>query len=257
MTTTLLPVTANSEQDGDSWFKKPAAPFQPTIPTDPTYEQHETTSNIHGSYKLYDRLELTATTGAIDITIEPQPGDHPAMLFLSSDLGSITVRLHESRRSHARTIFTEIHSVTGSVTAEVLLANGGRANVETTTGSQMLSVLTSRIGPHDPISNLTTTARTGVQNIAVSSLDGKPITKLRGDHRSTHTGSLEVTYPSGRGWSGAVHAKAKTWGSVSVTGEGLNYEKQDQRDVKATRGNPPFEIVEVISEGTGSVVFRC
>lgn len=203
---------------------------------------------------------MTTTTGAIDVEIDPQPGDDPAILFLSSDIGSVTLRIADTylrRRNKAqRTIYTEIHSLTGSIYAEILLGYGGRATVETTTGVQTLSILTSGVGPDDEISNLTTTSGTGTQKVVLTSLDSKrtPVSNVRGVHQSLATASLDIVYSPY--WIGKVHAAVTPFGTVTVTGDDLQYAEKQVDNILAYRGSGNLTLTEVISKGTGNASFR-
>lgn len=239
---------------------------QSIVPTGPDYRRHETTEDIRGAYKLYDRIELTTTTGIIDIEIEPEEGDGPAVLILSSDFGSITVRIsadYFKRRDRVlRAVHTEIRSLTGSVTAEILLGHGGYTLVDTTTGVQTLSVMTYGVGRYDEQSNLTTLSKTGTQYIVLTSLEKPdvPIWNLRAEHHALGTASLDVTYPSA--WLGEIHAVASPFGHVSVSGGGLKYTRRDRDSIIAYRGpsqvaREDLNLVEVVSEGTGSASFKC
>lgn len=193
--------------------------------------------------------------------IDPQPGDTPAVLFLSSDIGSVTVRITDAylrRRVRAqRTIHTEIRSLTGTISAEILLGYGGYAIVETTTGVQTLSILTSGVGPDDEISNLTTSSGTGTQKVVLTSLDSarKPVSNIRGLHQSFGTASLDVVYSPA--WVGTVHAAALPFGQVSVVGDDLKYLEKDNDNIVAYRGSGRnLTLTEVISKGTGNAFFR-
>lgn len=244
-----------------SWIRRPSTRYrQPFVDTGHIYERHETTEDIYGAYKLWERLILTTTTGAIDVEIDPQPGDEPAILFLSSDIGSVTVRIADTflrRRNKARrTIHTEIHSLTGSVCADILLGYGGYATVETTTGVQTLSIFTSGVGPEDETSNLTTTSSTGTQQVVLTSLesDKTPVSNIRGVHQSFGTASLNIIYsPS---WVGKVHAAALPFGQVTVTGDDLKYTEKHTDEIVAYRGSGNLTLTEVISKGTGNASFR-
>lgn len=204
---------------------------------------------------------MTTTTGDINIEIDPQPGDDPAILFLSSDIGSVTVRLNDAFFRHRdkaqRTIFTEIHSLTGSICAEILLGHGGYAKIESTTGKQTLHILTSGVGPKDEVSNLTTTSGTGTQKVVLSSLDPErsAVSNIRGLHQSMATASLDIVYsPS---WVGKVHAAVSPFGQVSVTGDDLNFAEQELDSIIAYRGSGRnLTLTEVISKGTGNASFR-
>lgn len=157
-----------------------------------------------------------------------------------------------------RTIYTEIRSITGTVGAEILLGHGGSTLVDTGSGPQNLWILGSGIGPHDEMSNLTTISRTGLQKIILLSLEApyKPISKLRAEHHTLGTASLDITYPSV--WLGELHTIAAPFGRVAVSGDGLQFQRQEHDFVEAYRGlGDNFTLVEVISEGIGSASFRC
>lgn len=205
---------------------------------------------------------LTTTTGAIDIEIDPQPADHPAVLILSTAIGSITVRLSPTyrcqRRKVQRTIYTHIQSLTGNVVAEILLGNAGFARVDTAAGLQNLSVLTYGVGPEHETSNITTQSNSGPQKVVVSTLESssKAVSRLRALHHSYGTSSLDIVYPSA--WVGQVHAAASLPGLVSVRGDNLRFTKQCENDITAYRGEDGnLTLVKVISEGTGSASFKC
>ena len=241
-------------------FDDPSRPIQTLVPTGPTYRYHNPTGNIHGLYKLYDRIELSTTTGTIDVEIDPQDGDDPAVLFISSDIGSVTVRVNsEYIRRRGRTqrpIYTEIRSFTGSISAEILLGNGGMAFVDSTLGTQMLEILTYKVGGSGYVSNLTTSSTTGTQKIDVISLDQDHITDIRAEHRVTATGSMDITYPNT--WLGEVHVISTPLGTVNVAGQNLDYKLNHKHEIIAHRG-PAAERqkIEIICEGTGSAAFRC
>ena len=154
-------------------------------------------------------------------------------------------------------MYTEIRSVTGSVTADILLGHGSNALIDTTTGTQQLSIMAYDLSTSYEISNLTTYSRTGSQRVVLKPLDSAydSITKLRAEHHSFLTASLDVQYPSL--WLGEVHAEA-TLGRVDVTGQGLEYIKHGAREVVAHQGSlATLEVVQVICEGTGSSSFSC
>jgi hypothetical protein len=226
------------------------------------YERHETTEDISAAYKLYDALWLTTSTGIIDIEIDPQPAAHPAVLILSTAIGSITVRLSPQYRCQRhkvqRTIYTHIQSLTGNVVAEILLGHGGYARVDTAAGLQDLSILTYGVGPEDEPSNITTQSNSGAQKVVLTTLEPsyKTVSNVRGLHHSFGTSSLDVVYPSA--WVGKVHAAASLPGLVSVSGDDLKFTRQYENDISAFRGGSRnLTLIEVISEGTGSASFKC
>lgn len=55
------------------------------------YSRHETFQSITGTFTLYDSLDLSTSSGSINIKLDVQPGSEPARLNLKSSSGSITV----------------------------------------------------------------------------------------------------------------------------------------------------------------------
>lgn len=240
----------------------PSAPIATFAPTGPNYELHKMTGNINGRYKLYDRLELTTTTGTIDVEIEPDDGDRPAILILSTATGAINLRVSRDyvNRKHKarRTIFTNIKTLTGTVNADILVGHGGSASVKTNTGSQSLSIMTFGVGPKDAVSNLTTSSGTGSQQVALSSLDlpNAPITNLQANHHGLTTATLNIQYPAQ--WYGEIHAVSMPMGNVHVQGRDLVYTKNGEFEVIAHRGSYlNTRTIKIVSEGTGSIQFSC
>lgn len=211
---------------------------------------------------MYDRLDLSTATGSIDIEIDPQEGDLPAVLALSSNLGSITLRVSQAylrRRRRAQRVFqTTISSLAGTVTAEILIGHGGSALVDTTFGSQSLSIIGQGLGPMDEISNLTTLSRTGVQRIIVTSINPAsiPVAHLHSQHKVFGAASMDINYPSN--WQGEVQAVAAPVGNLVVEGDGLEYRSGSDLEVVARRRySNVTTTVQIVNEGTGDIVFRC
>lgn len=226
------------------------------------YERHEPFGDIDGRYRLFDRLDLSTTTGNINIEIDPQEGELPADLSLSSNLGSVTVRVSSEyllRNHRAQRCFrTTVRSWTGSIFAEILLGYGGSALVYTTVGAQTVSVIGQGLGPADEISNLTTLSNSGPQKVVLTSIGPAaiPLSNLRAEHHVLGTGSMDITYPTN--WQGEVHANASPVGQIEVDGEGLVYTQGRHQEVRAHRGSSHApNSVEIISEGTGSIAFKC
>lgn len=207
-------------------------------------------------------MELTTTTGAIDVEIDPQPGDEPAYLLLASNTGRITLRMAPEfltqKRVPSRAIFTEIRTVTGAVSAEILLGHGGYATVETVTGQQHLSILLYDVGPEDAVSNITTSSRTGQQRIVLQPLVQaiEPITNINAEHRGTATAALDIQYPAQ--WMGEIYGLASPLGNVEIEGSRLEFVRYSEHEKMAYRGSDiSRHRVEAISIGTGSVSFMC
>lgn len=245
---------------GVDWFRKPNKSSQILVPTGPDYRHFDPTGDITGLYRLYDRLELKSATGVIDIEIDPQPGDGPAYLIVSSDVGRVNIKvspeyLSRRKRTH-RPIFTEIRTFTGSISADILLGNGGLAFVDSALGTQVLEVLTYDVYSQRETSNITTESTTGAQKINLRSIDKSFITDVRARHHVAATGSLDITYPAT--WLGEVHVVSTVLGRAIAEGDKLEYTRQDDIEVIAHRGGPTGgPSVEVVSDGTGIASFKC
>lgn len=226
---------------------------------------HERSAAIHGTYPLYDLLDLSTDSGAIHATIEPKPGNKTAVVRIRSKTGAIHVRFAKSAFNHCgneakgecgveRVYKTQIHSVTGQVRADVWHGGaGGETVASTTTGALHLRIVPIA----DQVSRISTSTVTGLSKISLDNpMQGKALKNLTALHKSTSTGMLDVRYPSE--WEGRLHAWCEGTGSVNVHGEGLNLQG-GQRDVYAWRGRDASshgKVVEVVSEGTGMVSFK-
>lgn len=253
---------SDSLQGENDFLPFPSRPSQTIVPIGSCYEKHETTNGITGSYKLQERIELTTTTGSIDVEVDPQSGDEPAYLVLASNTGRIRVRMAPTflarRQVPSRAIFTEIRTVTGAISAEILLGHGGYADIETVTGQQHLSLLLYDVGPDDVASNITTSSRTGQQRIVVQPLVPSitPITNINAQHRGTATAALNLDYP--RQWNGEIYALASPLGNVEIDGSQLEFTRYSEHEKMAYRGSASSRHrVDAISIGTGSVSFIC
>lgn len=146
--------------------------------------------------------------------------------------------------------------MTGSISADILLGDGGFAFVDSTLGTQVLNVLTYDVHLNGQTSNITTESTTGAQIINLQSMDGSFITDVHARHHTAATGSLEITYPST--WLGEVHVMSTILGRASLKGEDLDFTKEDENEIIAHRGTPTGrQRVEVISDGTGTASFKC
>ncbi len=224
------------------------------------------TNAIHGTYPLYDLLDLSTLTGAIDVTIEPKSGNRTAVVKINSKTGAIHVRFAKCALSNGekesknekgvfeRVYNTRIHTMTGKIHANLLHGGtGGEMVISTQTG--MLDLRITPIGDH--ASKVETRAMTGLSKITVEApMQATTLKNLTAVHRSTSTGTLDVTYP--REWEGRVHAWCSGTGSVDVRGEGLNLQGGG-KNIYAWRGEDASKngkVIEVVSEHTGSVRFK-
>lgn len=270
-----------------SFNHAPPLPITTYLPTNRTYERHETTSDITGGYRLYDKVSLSTTTGNIDIELDPQPvedssspllNNNAAHLFLRSDTGTINLRLASSYISNpyrpTRPIIAEIRTATGQINAQLPLTHAGSLEITTTTGQQILSIYyidsdsdsTAALNLHNnhhsalPSSTLTTRSTTGSQHLTLHALNSHhPITALIATHHSQATANLHILYPPT--WHGIIDATttaAVPMTGLSVTGADLVYEVKDDHCIRARRGTERNDaLIRISSDGTGEVEFRC
>lgn len=95
------------------------------------------TNAIYGTYPLYDLLELSTSTGAIHVTIEPKSGNKTAVVRIKSKTGGIDVRFAKSACTNSesgiknekgileRVYNTQMESLTGQIHADVLHGGTG------------------------------------------------------------------------------------------------------------------------------------
>lgn len=224
--------------------------------------QQETSKNIRGDFKLQDTLELSTTSGLIDITIDPQPGNTTAHLYLSSSTGAIKLGISDAwfrrRNRDQRSIYTEIKTVKGNVQARILLGNGGSAVVDSVTGEQDLKVYLYAADMSDKISDLTTQSYTGNQLVKLINFGGRDaaIYKLVAEHRSLGTANMDLQYS--RAWKGEVHGTASAVARVEVMDDGeLSFDRNEQGEVLAHKGKEVSRnTIKLISEGTGLISFK-
>lgn len=222
---------------------------------------HQTTNAIHGSYPLYDLLELTTATGQIHVTIEPKAGNKTAVVNIRSKTGAIYVRFARSAFTNAdekgvldRVYKTQMDTKTGQINAEIFHGGtGGETILITKTG--MINLLVTPIG--DQASRIETNTKTGLNKVTVNNpMQGTTLKNLTALHRSWSTGQLDIRYP--HMWEGRLHAWCKGTGQVDIRAEGLNLQGGG-KDVYAWRGEDAArngKIIEVVSEGTGMVRFE-
>jgi hypothetical protein len=227
---------------------------------------HGTTKAVHGTYPLYDLLEISTSTGAIHITIEPKSGNKTAVVKIKSKTGAINIRFAKTASNSGqsgtkneqgileRVYSTQVDTLTGQIHAEVLHGGaGGETVLYTKTG--LLDLRVTPVG--DDASRIETSTMTGLNKVVVESpMQGTTLKNLTALHRTRTSGMLDVDYP--REWEGRLHAWCRGSGSVDVQGDGLNFQGGG-KDVYAWRGRTAAssgKIIEVVSEGTGMVKFR-
>lgn len=196
----------------------------PFIPTERSHVQHGTYEDIVGRFELYDKLDLSTTTGVIDIEIDLQPGNGTAELVLSSSTGPITLGISESwwlrgKERTLRPIRTSIKTVTGNILGWILLGQGGHACIDSVTGKQGLRIYVYDASPDDKISELITRSHVGDQVVALTHFGAwdSTITSLKAEHRNLGTANVDSQYS--RSWRGEVHAVSSAVGKLEVQGD--------------------------------------
>lgn len=231
------------------------------------FRQHETYRSIAGTFALYDLLELETFSGSISVTIVPHPGHLPATLRLASTSGSISVKIDNSYLNAAqntqyqdalnRTFDTKITSFSGSVGGSILVGGGGQTTVSSRSGSLSLTIYPVNVDDGSPESKLSTSTTSGSSNLKIKPpIFGGKLTQLVAHHHSIGSGSMTIKYPST--WEGGIHAKSLGSGSVSVKGQGLQFEQHGSREMVAYRGGEKSrKIIDVDTLGSGSINFSC
>jgi hypothetical protein len=254
-------------------FQTPNVPPNGPLPTHDApnpnreFRQHETHRSISGTYPLYDLLDLKTLSGSISVTIVPHPGNVPAVLRLSSTSGSIGIKIDKSYLNGAgiashqdalnRTFDIQISALSGSIGGNILVGGGGQTMVTARSGSLDLAVYPVNVNSGSAESTLSTSTASGSSSIKVHDpIFGGKLTQLVANHQSTASGSMMIKYPST--WEGGIHALSVGSGSVSVRGQGLQYERQGSREVVGWRGSENNKkVINVKTLGSGSISFNC
>lgn len=239
----------------------------PWPPTKREHHEHETSRSIHGTYQLYDLLDLSTTSGSISVDVEVQTGDKPAVLRLASKSGSVRVKMTSggglfkkpfvSEPAKSRTLMTEISIESGSVSGDLVHGNGGSTSVSTHSGSISISVYTVGVSEKDTQSNLTTTSYHGSQHVRIVPPFGsvQAVRAIEAAHTVRGSGSMNIEYPDE--WEGVVHVQAHGSGSISAGGRGLMVQKEGSGELYGYKGEKEGKKVEVQELGSGSARFRC
>ena len=215
---------------------------------------HVNSGSVRGSYPLYDVLDISTTSGSIDIEVEPKDADEdnvqPAVLRLSSKSGS--VRASTSIVSvPARDYKTFLESLSGGVNAKIL--HGSRTSLRSLSGHIKADLYP--YGHNNTRTDINTYCQSSSTDVTVhSSLSHPtdPIKKLYSDHQGL-SGSVDLRYPAQ--WQGAVQASTLS-GSIDLDWDGLRIIRDEKkgwikRVVEAVRGEGEGQLV--ISSKSGSV----
>jgi hypothetical protein len=237
----------------------------PQIPDIPIpgreYHRHETSQSISGTFTFYDVLDLSTSSGSINIRLDPQPGDGPAVLRLRSQSGSVTVKLSDDymkrlgkQNISPRPWHTTIITTSGSVRIKIPITGGSTTSIDTNSASIGAVLYATNIGPGDAISTLSTSSDSGSQNIEVQSTLGTAVvSNLAARHHSRGSASMKISYP--QAWQGRLHASVGGSASVKVQGQGLQFSQHGDRETFAWRGEG--QPMEVRCDGSGSIKVDC
>lgn len=182
------------------------------------------TGAVHGTYPLYDLLEIKTSSGAVGIDVDPKEvlpsHPQPATLYVSTMSGSIHAQTAfiatDARKSPtaivpARDYRTTITSMSGRI--DTNLVHGSETTLTSKSGS--IDAVLSPYGDPSDKSHIVTAAETGSTTVTVLpslSNPGQPLRKLYGLYKCK-TGSLSINYPSE--WEGTVQGTTVT-GSINV-----------------------------------------
>ena len=226
------------------------------------YRQHETSSSIKGNFKLFDLLDLQTTSGSININVEPQPGDKPAVMKIRTTSGSVRISMGKgilpwlpSSDETNRTFETTINTQSGSVSGSIVAGNGGLSTIETESGSIKLTVHVLDLGPKSQVSRIQTTTGSGSQTLTVVSSSADDLRNLEALHLVKSSGSMRVDYP--RRWQGKLHMQSLGSGSMKASGSGLQFHQDGNREKYGWRGEGDLNEVEIVLQGSGSGSFVC
>jgi hypothetical protein len=206
-------------------------------------------------------------SGSINVEIDVQSGDKPAVLRLSAQSGSVFVRFTQKggfmkkrifpEAVRARVIQSTVSTMSGSVSGDIVHGNGGWTRISTHSGSINLDVYTYGVSEHDQVSRLSTASNHGSQTLRVISdiASSEAVRAIEAKHEITGSGSINISYPNE--WEGTVHVTTFGYGSSSASGHGLVVRKESSHELYGYRGETQGRTVEVVEQGSGSVRFTC
>jgi hypothetical protein len=209
-------------------------------------------SPITGAFTLLDVLDLTSSSGTINVSVDSGEADssnpQPAQLSISSSSGSVKVA-SSLATVYDREYKTDVSTQSGAITGSFLL--GSSARLTTSSGR-----IDAELTPYDSqaTSAMYTRSSSGGTRVEVRSAyknGGKAFKGLRGEHVSDGSGALGLRYPGE--WEGRIDAAASS-GSVSVKGEGVVVDEAGKwggGHVRAHKGEGESRIEA--RSGSGSV----
>ncbi|KAK4692142.1 hypothetical protein P7C71_g5003, partial [Lecanoromycetidae sp. Uapishka_2] len=193
-----------------------------------------TSQSITGSYDLLDLLDLSTSSGSIDVTVTPQEAkrSHDAMFKALTSSGRIRANFPKGSTGSAhRNLKTLVDTSSGSVLGSFTL--GSSTTLESLSGK--IDVLVSAptgIGR----SALFTGGASGIQMIDIISESGERLNDVHIRSGST-SGNILIRVP----FEGRISAQS-TSGKVTVEGKGVTIEKDVQGvlrlvEARAGKGN--------------------
>ncbi len=162
-----------------------------------------------------------------------------------------------SEAAKSRVLQTQISTISGSASGDIVHGNGGSAAISTGSGSITMNVYTVGVSELDSVSNLSTVSMHGSQHINVypGVTNTEPIRAIQASHKVRGSGSMHINYPTE--WEGTVHVTGYGSGSIGATGRGLTVRKESSHELYGYKGSKEGRTIEVSELGSGSVRFSC
>ncbi|KAF6236964.1 hypothetical protein HO173_004843 [Letharia columbiana] len=207
---------------------------------------HLNSGSVTGSYPLYDTLDISTTSGSIDIDVEPKDAEEgnvqPAVLRLSSQSGSIRA-LTSTVSVPARDYQMTVKSLSGSIDATLL--HGSRTSLRSNNGR--INADLYPYGHNDSRTDINTHSQSGSTDITVHSSLSHPIDPIRKLYSEHHglSGSLNLWYPAQ--WQGTVKGSTLS-GGIDLDWDGLKVVKDEKRGwvkrtIEAVRGEGESQLI--------------
>lgn len=156
-----------------------------------------------------------------------------------------------------RVLDTDISTHSGSISGSLVHGKGGSTRISTHSSSITLDIFTHGVSEHDPVSNISTSSKSGSQNIRVVApkRSTEPVRAIEASHTVLGSGSMRINYPSE--WEGTVHMKQQGSGNVWASGEGLLVRKESSGELYGYKGNKEGRTIEIFEQGSGTIKFHC
>lgn len=178
-----------------------------------------TSGSISGKYALSDLLAIDTKTGSVNVDVAPKAAvaksSMPAVFRANSHSGSMRIdfeRKHIPERDYQTYINTTVGSIDGT------FIHGSETEINSVAGSVTADVLPFRSGAY--ASTLSTSTHSGQMNITLRApykAKGVPITGLVSTHKSV-SGGMGLRYP--KEWQGHIDGTSLS-GELLLQGKDL------------------------------------